>query len=534
MNPQPTGRAWVFGDKIDTDVLAPGHLMKLSAEDLATHCLEAIAPDFARTVRPGDVIVAGRSFGIGSSREQAAVSLKILGVRAILAVSYARIFWRNALNLGLPALTMEEAGEIRDGDLVAVDPASGRIENATSLMTTAQIVSYVDRYLPTLVLDSIKTDLGLSDFQLGLLLGPAFVFFYLVLGIPIGRLADRASRRGILAAGVTIWCCMTALGGFARNFPLLLTSRLGVGLSVFMTGTFLGAGLAFLFGGPLVHAIEAGPPLTIPGFATFQSWRLCFFVVGLPGLVLALAMLTVREPARLKTAADDGQGGLSETPSLMEAAAFMLRRWRAFGTLFIASGCNVTLGSLALWNIALFKRVWGWNVGDVGLAVGALLLTGGSVGTLIGVRLTSRAYARGRRDATLWTLWVGLLIDIPAFALYGLMPNASLGMAVLFLAYVGQAVATAAGPAALAVLAPGQIRSSAVAVFYLTISIASQLLGPPIVGWLADRFHDPMGLRYAIFIEAITVGIPASILVARGLRYFRLAAIDDEARAIAA
>jgi 3-isopropylmalate/(R)-2-methylmalate dehydratase small subunit len=132
MNPQPTGRAWVFGDKIDTDVLAPGHLMKLSAEYLATHCLEAIAPDFARTVRPGDVIVAGRSFGIGSSREQAAVSLKILGVRAILAVSYARIFWRNALNLGLPALTMEEAGEIRDGDLVAVDPASGRIENATS------------------------------------------------------------------------------------------------------------------------------------------------------------------------------------------------------------------------------------------------------------------------------------------------------------------------------------------------------------------------------------------------------------------
>jgi 3-isopropylmalate/(R)-2-methylmalate dehydratase small subunit len=128
----PTGRAWVFGDKIDTDVLAPGHLMKLSAEELATHCLEAIAPDFAANVRPGDVIVAGASFGIGSSREQAAVSLKILGVRAILAVSYARIFWRNALNLGLPALTMPEAGEIRQGDLIAVDPATGRIENATT------------------------------------------------------------------------------------------------------------------------------------------------------------------------------------------------------------------------------------------------------------------------------------------------------------------------------------------------------------------------------------------------------------------
>ena len=136
MNPG-AGRAWVFGDRIDTDVLAPGHLMKLSAEELATHCLEAIAPDFASSVRPGDVIVAGSGFGIGSSREQAAVSLKILGVRAILAASYARIFWRNALNLGLPCLTMPslaaaDAGAIRQGDRIVIDPESGRVENETT------------------------------------------------------------------------------------------------------------------------------------------------------------------------------------------------------------------------------------------------------------------------------------------------------------------------------------------------------------------------------------------------------------------
>jgi 3-isopropylmalate/(R)-2-methylmalate dehydratase small subunit len=126
------GRAWVFGDRIDTDVLAPGHLMKLSADELAKHCLEAIAPDFAGQVRPGDVVVAGRSFGIGSSREQAAVSLKLLGVRAVLALSFARIFWRNALNLGLPALIMPESVTIADGDLVAVDPASGIVENRST------------------------------------------------------------------------------------------------------------------------------------------------------------------------------------------------------------------------------------------------------------------------------------------------------------------------------------------------------------------------------------------------------------------
>jgi 3-isopropylmalate/(R)-2-methylmalate dehydratase small subunit len=132
MSAADTGRAWVLGDRVDTDVLAPGHLMKLSAEELAKHCLEAIDPSFAANVRPGDILVAGRSFGIGSSREQAAVSLKLLGIKAILATSYARIFWRNALNLGVPALVMPYAGEIRQGDLVAVDPASGRIENRTT------------------------------------------------------------------------------------------------------------------------------------------------------------------------------------------------------------------------------------------------------------------------------------------------------------------------------------------------------------------------------------------------------------------
>ncbi|HLG87194.1 MAG TPA: 3-isopropylmalate dehydratase [Alphaproteobacteria bacterium] len=126
------GRAWVFGDAVDTDVLAPGHLMKLPAEELATHCLEAIRPEFSRAVRPGDVVVAGRSFGIGSSREQAAVSLKLLGVGAVLALSYARIFWRNALNLGLPALVIPDATRIAEGDQVTVDVAAGRVDNRTT------------------------------------------------------------------------------------------------------------------------------------------------------------------------------------------------------------------------------------------------------------------------------------------------------------------------------------------------------------------------------------------------------------------
>jgi 3-isopropylmalate/(R)-2-methylmalate dehydratase small subunit len=128
----PGGRAFVFGDNIDTDVLAPGHLMKLSPRDLASHCLEAVDPAFASTVQAGDFVVAGSNFGLGSSREQAAISLKLLGVSAIIAPSFARIFYRNALNLGLPALFCEQASTIHAGDQLRVDATQGLIENITT------------------------------------------------------------------------------------------------------------------------------------------------------------------------------------------------------------------------------------------------------------------------------------------------------------------------------------------------------------------------------------------------------------------
>lgn len=123
------GQAFVYGDHIDTDVLAPGAYMKRPIQELAAHCLEAIDPDFARTVRPGDVLLGGIGFGIGSSREQAAQALKELGVACVLAKSFARIFYRNAINLGLPALVFAEVDRVQPGDRLHVDIASGRIDN---------------------------------------------------------------------------------------------------------------------------------------------------------------------------------------------------------------------------------------------------------------------------------------------------------------------------------------------------------------------------------------------------------------------
>jgi 3-isopropylmalate/(R)-2-methylmalate dehydratase small subunit len=114
-------RAWVFGDDIDTDVIAPGRYMKFGIEEIARHCLEAINPDFSRQVMNGDIVVGGRNFGCGSSREQAPAALKHLGVAALIAESFAGLFYRNALNLGLPALVCSEAKRIPDGDRISID-----------------------------------------------------------------------------------------------------------------------------------------------------------------------------------------------------------------------------------------------------------------------------------------------------------------------------------------------------------------------------------------------------------------------------
>jgi 3-isopropylmalate/(R)-2-methylmalate dehydratase small subunit len=125
------GRAFVFGDGIDTDVLAPGVYMKLPIDQLAAHCLESIDPDFVRNVRPGDIVVAGSNFGVGSSREQAAEALRHLGVACVIARSFGAIFYRNALNFGLPVLLCADAGKILPGDSIKVDAAGGLIRDET-------------------------------------------------------------------------------------------------------------------------------------------------------------------------------------------------------------------------------------------------------------------------------------------------------------------------------------------------------------------------------------------------------------------
>ena len=126
------GRAWVLGDNVDTDVIVPGQFLASPVEEAAPHALEAVLPDFAGNVKPGDVIVAGRNFGCGSSREIAPQALKHLGVGCILARDFARIFFRNAIAIGLPALALrEDPDAVKQLDELIVDTETGVVRPAS-------------------------------------------------------------------------------------------------------------------------------------------------------------------------------------------------------------------------------------------------------------------------------------------------------------------------------------------------------------------------------------------------------------------
>lgn len=125
-------KAWVFGDDVDTDAIAPGRYMKFGIDEIARHSMEALAPGFAGSVEKGDFVVAGNNFGAGSSREQAAEALKHLGIAALVAESYAGLFYRNAVNLGLPAVVCPQARRIRAGDELRLDLAAAVLENIST------------------------------------------------------------------------------------------------------------------------------------------------------------------------------------------------------------------------------------------------------------------------------------------------------------------------------------------------------------------------------------------------------------------
>lgn len=423
-------------------------------------------------------------------------------------------------------------------------PAAGYAWYVCAILLLAYIFSFLDRTITSLLVIPIEHDLGLNDTEMGLLQGFSFALFYALLGLPIARLVDARNRRAIVALGIAFWSVATAACGTAQHFWQLFLARVGVGageatllpgatslladyfpprrrglaLGVFAAGIYLGAGLALIIGGLLLRWLAART-LVLPLLGALHPWQTVFIAVGAPGLLVALLMLTVREPERLGTAANKGAAGLP--------LGEVMRYFRANAATVICHNLGFTLLAFAgyaatAWIPTIFIRVHGWTAAAIGIRLGIIALAVGPVGTVAGGWLADRFEAQGRAAGKLRVGLIaalGLILPAIAFPLVA-SPALSLVLLVPFVFFVS--VVWGLAPAALQEVMPNEMRGQATAVYTGVLNLVGLGLGPASVAIIADYvFRDPQRLNLACAIVVPIAGLLAALLFVLGQAPYR-------------
>ena len=402
------------------------------------------------------------------------------------------------------------------------------------LLTLIYTANYVDRQIVAILLPAIKADMGLSDTQLGILTGLAFGLFYATLGIPIAYLADRASRKKIIIACLSLFSLMTFLCGMAQNYAQLLLARIGVGvgeagtsppshamiadmyapseratpLAVFALGINLGLFVAFLAGGWI---------------ADNYGWRTAIQVIALPGFGLAIiAWFTLRDPPRGMSDTLAGESPVGQAPPLMETFSLM---WQtaALRQILIGSTLVIIVGYGAVaWLPSYFIRVHGMTATQVGGILALMIGVGGAIGTTLGGVVADRL---GKRDVR-WNVWVVGIVTVAftPLSLAGyLAPDTQTALLLLILPFCVGALYFGPTLAMLHTLVKPEMRSLASAIMLFINNIFGLGLGPLSVGLLSDSLtpvYGPQGLGYALAIMLL-VGLWGALhyfLAARSLK----------------
>ncbi len=413
------------------------------------------------------------------------------------------------------------------------------------LLTIAYVFSFVDKYLPALLLEPIKADLGVSDTQMGLLLGPAFAVLYATLGLPLGWLADRVRRNSLVAAGVALWSLATASSGLAANFTHLLLARVGVGIgdaalapgalslisdsfppdqrgrpvALYITAQSFGAGLAMLGGGAVLAWAATQSVIDLPLAGIVTPWQFTFLAVGLPGVLVALLLLVAREPPREPSASSGASGGVSMAHTL----TWLRVRWRTFGSL-TALVCVMTIVAYSQnWYAALFQRNWGWDISRYAIWSGLALIIVGPIVVNFTGWWCDRLLRQGRADGPLSVVITGTLLLLPSGILVPLMPTGELAIGVWVLNLCGLSMVSAAAPVALLAITPGEMRGQISALFYMIIMLMGLVVGPLAVGLFNDQFFAGQRLDLACALVPVLVGVPGLALLRHTRRHYAAA-----------
>lgn len=414
---------------------------------------------------------------------------------------------------------------------------------AVGILVLLYTISMLDRQLITLMVDLVRQDLQLSDFEISLLVGPAFVITFTIAGLPLGYAADHLQRRYIIAGGVIAWSLATMTCGLSRSFAQLFVARLGVGvgeaalvpashsmisdyfpperrtfpLSVFQVGGMLGNGLSLALGG-LVVAISLAHPDIAAGLG-LRPWQFAFVLIGIPSLGAAFLIFLVREPAR------EGRGGhRSARHDPGEVTRFIRSHWRFFLAHFLGFSLLVTLtGASAAWSPTVLHRIHGWSIPAAGSALGALSIVSGIIGGLGIGAVVERLYRKGIRDAHLrFQAWACIVVATCGVAAY-LAPTAPLFFVALFAAKsFGLVPLIALAPASLQLIAPSHLRGQLTALYMLFVGVLGTGLGPVLVGALTDfGFGQDQRVGWSLAVLFATIAPVSGFLLWSGMGEMR-------------
>ncbi|HKS53675.1 MAG TPA: MFS transporter [Steroidobacteraceae bacterium] len=418
-------------------------------------------------------------------------------------------------------------------------PTPGRAWWTVAVLTFTYIVSFVDRTILGLLIEPIKLDLSLNDTQIGWLAGPAFGVFYAVMGLPLGWLADRISRRGLIAVGAALWCAATAACGLAGSFVQLFIARISVGvgeaalspaamsiisdsfpkerraapIGVYAAAAAVGAGLAMIVGGTVIQLVSHRDVFELPLIGEVERWQAAFVLVGVGGLVLLPLLATILEPVRRNEFAAPAAGGAARIDHFIgKHADFMVRHYVA------VSFYSVVVYAVLVWVPAQFIRVHGWTAGETGLRYGFVLLLFGGAGTVLGGILSAHFGKRGVAQPAIWITVIGMAAAGPLLAAAGLAGDGWNSLlwyapALLFMTLPGGTAIQVVQEAV-----PNRLRGQASAIYYLSTSIIGNTLGPLSVGLLTDYVYgDPLRIGSALAILAIVIA-PLTALLALSTR----------------
>jgi MFS family permease len=411
------------------------------------------------------------------------------------------------------------------------------------LLMLANTLAFVDRQAMALLVQPIKADLQINDTAISLLYGLSFTLFYVAVGIPIARIADRSNRRNIVAGAIFVWSVATSLCGLARSFAGLFAARVMVGageggltpaaysmlsdyfpkeklpaaMGVYQIGLYLGGASALIIGGLISTQIPPSSTVLVPIFGAMKGWQVVFLLLGLPGIVLTGLMLTIREPLRR------GAAVAQEKVPLSELFAHIGQRKGAYIGITLGFALMIFIGNgTSVWIPAFLQRTFGWTTAQVGSHYGPIVFLCGTSGALVGGFVASKLRAVGRSDASLKASLFGFVALVPITIAFPLMPTATGALVLIGLMNFFAGFNFGGGLATLLEMTPNRMRALVSAFYMLTINLIGAALGPTAIALCTDYwFADPQKLPEAIALVA-GFASPLSVLALwLGMRSYR-------------